>query len=71
MASLNRFGKQRLQYLKTRQPKTLRELRDHGILESHLLYAQQQANWQMDRLRRAGFEEFEAEKIVLQVVIQA
>lgn len=69
MVSLNKFGKQRLKYLKSRQPKILRKLTDHGILESHLLYAQQRAAWQMKRLMRAGLKEFEAAEIVLQAVI--
>jgi len=69
MASINKFGKKRLEYLKSRHPQVLRKLREHGILESHLLYTQARAVRHMDRLMSAGFDEFEAEEIALQGVI--
>jgi hypothetical protein len=70
MADLKKFGKQRLAYLRTRHPKVLELLKEEGILEIHLLYAQKRADRQMDRLVLAGMEEFEAEKVVLRRIIQ-
>jgi hypothetical protein len=71
MTFLNKFGMQRLEYLRSRQPQILTSLENEGILEIHLLYAQKRADWQMAHLVMAGMKEFEAEEIVLREIIQA
>lgn len=71
MTGLNKFGEQRLEYLRSGKPQLLKELKDDGILEKHLLHAQRRAVWQVDQLVMAGMEECEAEEMVLREVIQA
>lgn len=70
MVGLNKFGRQRLAYLENKKPGILKELKDDGILEKHLLHAQKRAIWQLDQLVMAGMEELDAEEIVLREVIQ-
>jgi hypothetical protein len=71
MTDLNKFGTQRLEYLKNQQPKIFKKLEDDGVLRIHLFYAQKRADCKMDQLMMTGMEEFEAEEIVLREIIQA
>lgn len=71
MRNLDKFGTERLVYLKRQKPQVFKELQDDGILEKHLLHVQRRAVWQVDHLVMAGMEEFEAEEIVLREIILA
>ena len=70
MTDLNKFGKQRLAFLRSRHPQILKNLEDDGLLQIHLHYAQKRAGWRVDQLVMAGMEEPEAEQIALLEVIQ-
>ncbi len=69
MRKLNKFEAARLEYLRSRQPRILKQMEDDGVLRVHLYYAQKRADWKMDQLVMAGMEEFEAEKTVLREII--
>lgn len=71
MRDLNKFGMERLEYLKRQKPQVLKELQDDGILEEHLLHAQRRASWQLDYLVMSGLDECKAEEIVLREIILA
>jgi hypothetical protein len=71
MTPINKYGRKRLEYLKMRQPQILKELEDHGILNIHLLYTQNRAICQMDKLMMAGMEKLEAEEYVLREIIRS
>lgn len=70
MTGLNKFGRQRLAFLRSRHPHILEKLEDHGLLQIHLHYAQRRAGWRVDQLVMAGMDVPEAEQIALQEVIQ-
>jgi hypothetical protein len=70
MTGLNKFGRQRLAFLRSRHPQILKKLEDHGLLQIHLYYAQKRAGWRVDQLVTAGMEEPEAEQVALREVIQ-
>jgi hypothetical protein len=70
MTNLNKFGRQRLAFLRSRHPQILKKLEDHGLLQIHLYYAQKRAGWRVDQLVTAGLDMPEAEQIALQEVIQ-
>jgi hypothetical protein len=70
MPGLNKFGRQRLAFLRSRHPQILKKLEDHGLLQIHLHYAQKRAVWRVDQLVMAGMDVPEAEKIALLEVIQ-
>jgi hypothetical protein len=70
MIELNISGTQRLEYLRSQQPKTLKELEDDGVLKIHLFYTQKRAGRKMELLVMEGMEESEAAEIVLREIIQ-
>lgn len=70
MPGLNKFGRQRLAFLRSRHPQILKKLEDHGLLQIHLHYAQKRAGWRVDQLVMAGMDVPEAEQIALREVIQ-
>ena len=66
MEQLNRFGRMRLDYLKTCRPELLLRFENEGRLQEHLLTLQRHVEWELGQLIAAGMEEETAEFYVLQ-----
>ena len=66
MEQLNRFGRMRLDYLKTCRPELLLRIENEGRLQEHLLALQRHVEWELGQLIAAGMEEETAEFYVLQ-----
>jgi len=65
MEQLNRFGRMRLDYLKTCRPELLLRIEGAGRLQEHLLALQKHVEWELGQLMAAGLEEETAEFYVL------
>ena len=65
MEQLNRFGRMRLDYLKTCRPELLVRIEGEGRLQEHLLTLQKHVEWEWGQLVAAGLEEETAEYYVL------
>jgi hypothetical protein len=70
MPELNKYGRQRLAYLRSRHPQILNKLEEQGLLQMHLHYAQKRAGWRVDQLVTAGMDVPDAEQVALREVIQ-
>jgi hypothetical protein len=66
MEKLNRFGRMRLDYLRTCQPALLERIESTGTLFKHLLSSQRSIEWDLEQLVFAGLEEEAAERYVIQ-----
>jgi hypothetical protein len=66
MEQLNRFGRMRLDYLKTCRPELLLRIENEGRLQEHLLALRRHVEWELGQLIAAGMEEETAEFYVLQ-----
>lgn len=71
MNHLDRFGKLRLEYLQTRQPRQFSWLKNSELLEEHLLRWQKHAKWEFEQLVSAGMDDESAEHLVLREYIRA
>jgi hypothetical protein len=65
MEQLNRFGRMRLDYLKTCRPELLLRIEGEGRLQEYLLALQKHVEWELGQLMAAGLEEETAEFYVL------
>ena len=65
MEQLNRFGRMRLDYLRTCRPELLLRIEGEGRLQEHLLALQKHVEWELGQLIAAGLEEDTAEFYVL------
>lgn len=65
MDKLNRFGRIRLDYLRTCRPDLLLRLEREGSLHDHLLTSQRNVEWELGQLVSAGMEEETAEHYLL------